>query len=52
LGSDNLLVIQGAVKTYQKSYVDKDLNGLNDFEGFIEPEGYWIKVAHNASLVF
>lgn len=52
IGSDNLLVIQGKNKTYQKSYLDAGKNNLNDFVNFEDYQGYWINVAEDVELVF
>jgi hypothetical protein len=52
VGVNNLLIIQGPFKTYQKAYVDQGFAFLNDFEQFEEPNGYWIKVENNATLQF
>jgi predicted porin len=52
LGSDNLLVIQGPTKTYQKAYVDAGTSFLNDFEEFEVGKGYWVKVSSSATLTF
>jgi hypothetical protein len=40
LGVENVLVIQGSSKTYQKQYVDEGKSGLNDFIGFETGKGY------------
>jgi hypothetical protein len=50
IGIDNLLVIQGQKKTYQKSYVDLNKSFLNDFTALEEGAGYWIKVENNVSF--
>ena len=50
LGNDNILVIQGSTKTYQKKYVDNDKNFLNDFTTFEEGHGYWVKLLSPATL--
>ena len=52
LGADNIDVIQGQVKTYQKAYEDKGEGFLNDLNGFSEPKGYWIKLFNDAVLTF
>jgi len=51
---DNLLIIQGngATDTYDKSNVDNGTSFLNKFEKFVEPNGYWIKVARDVDLKF
>lgn len=49
---DNLEVIQGVRRTYQKSYIDTNKSFLNDFDAFEEPKGYWVKVINSTSLVF
>ncbi|RUM66757.1 MAG: hypothetical protein DSZ06_02660 [Sulfurospirillum sp.] len=51
VGADNLLIISGAT-TYKKSNVDNGKAFLNDFTHFEEPQGYWIKVAHDVVLKF
>jgi uncharacterized protein (DUF1800 family) len=43
-GSDNLIVVQGQKKTYQKSYEDDGKDFLNNFTTFKKGRGYWIKV--------
>jgi len=50
VGEDNLLVVQGPVKTYQKQYVDADTSFLNDFERFEVGKGYWVKVLNPVGL--
>jgi len=52
VGVDNLLVIQGENKTYQKSYIDGGQGNLNDFVGFENHKGYWIKVLKDVTLTF
>ena len=52
VGSDNLLVVQGQNKTYQKSYVDEGKDFLNNFIGFEEGRGYWIKVDTNVNVEY
>jgi len=52
LGSDNVLVIQGPSKTYQKAYVDAGMSSLNDFTNFENGKGYWIKLKNDANLTF
>jgi hypothetical protein len=52
LGSDNVEVIQGFSKTYQKQYVDNGTPLLNDFIQFEGSKGYWLKVGSGASLGF
>ncbi len=49
---DNLLIIQGANKSYKKKYIGTDKEFLNDFEKFEEPSGYWIKVVSDSELNF
>ena len=44
IGTDNLLVVQGQNKTYQKSYEDEGKDFLNNFLAFEAGKGYWIKV--------
>ena len=51
LGS-NLEVIQGMSKTYQKAFVDSGEEFLNNFQNFEEPQGYWVKVTTDTSLLF
>ncbi len=48
IGDDNLLMVRGGEKTYKKT----DTSSLNNFIGFEEGEGYWIKVANSISLEF
>ncbi|MBU1667624.1 glycoside hydrolase family 9 protein [bacterium] len=50
LGVENILVIQGSVKTYQKHYVDDNKSFLNDFTAFETGHGYWIKLLEPATL--
>ena len=50
LGNDNILVIQGSTKTYQKKYVDENKSFLNDFTTFEEGHGYWVKLLSPATL--
>lgn len=52
IGVENLLVIQGEEKTYQKRYVDANTNFLNDFEAFETGKGYWIEVVSNTTLTY
>ena len=52
LGIDNVEVIQGLSKTYQKEYVDNSIAFLNDFTEFENTKGYWIKVDSSATLSF
>jgi len=52
LGVDNLLVIQGPSKTYQKAYVDAGTAFLNDFTHFEEGKGYWVKLQSAANLTY
>lgn len=52
VGEDNLLVVQGPVKTYQKQYVDADTSFLNDFERFEVGKGYWVKVLNPVGLSY
>jgi len=44
IGIENLLLIQGKNKTYQKAYIDEDKGFLNSFQTLEEGRGYWIKV--------
>ena len=44
IGAENLQVIQGQKKTYQKSYVDDGKEFLNSFSVLEKGRGYWIKV--------
>jgi len=48
VGDENLLIIHGNNKTYKNTSQEF----LNDFEGFDEGKGYWIKVDQNSSLEF
>lgn len=50
VGSENLLVIHGLEKTYNKAYADNDMDSLNDFVQLERGKGYWIKVAQEVSL--
>ena len=50
LGRDNLLVIQGENRTYQRSYVEQGFDSANDFTNFDTAKGYWIKVAQESTL--
>ena len=50
VGRDNLLIIQGATRTYQKSYVDEGNPDLNDFVKFEKGKGYWIKLLNNSQI--
>ena len=52
IGSNNLLVVQGGGKTYQKAYVDQGFTSANDFSDFNTTQGYWIKVAEATDLEF
>ena len=52
LGSENIEVIQGFGKTYQKRYVDNGTPSLNDLTQFEGSKGYWIKVDNNSLLTF
>ncbi len=52
IGLENLLVIQGDNKTYQKEYVDKGYTSANDFTDFNTTQGYWIKVAEASRIEF
>jgi len=50
LGESNIEFIQGEVATYQKRYLDSHLEFLNDFNGFEEDKGYWIKLKEDVTL--
>ncbi|CAA6816771.1 MAG: Unknown protein [uncultured Sulfurovum sp.] len=52
IGVENLLIVQGEKKTYQKKYVDSNQNMLNDFEAFEKGKSYWVKVASNSSVAY
>lgn len=52
IGNNNLLVVQGGGKTYQKAYVDQNFTTANDFNEFNTTQGYWIKVAEATDLEF
>ena len=52
LGANNLLVVQGAGVTYQKSYVDQGLSFLNNFTTFEIGKGYWVKLNNDATLSY
>ena len=52
VGANNIDTIQGPVKTYQQQYIDDGMSFLNDFTGFEEPKGYWIKLVNDAILTF
>jgi len=51
IGADNLLVIQGAEKTYQKRYVGSN-DALNDFEMLEFGKAYWIEVANSVEISY
>jgi hypothetical protein len=50
LGADNIEVIQGAVRTYKKKYLDANLDKLNDFTGFEKGKGYWLYLTNKATI--
>ncbi|CAA6811315.1 MAG: Unknown protein [uncultured Sulfurovum sp.] len=52
IGEENLLVVQGPIKTYQKKYVDENKAFLNDFEGFETGKGYWVEVGTPSQLTY
>jgi len=52
VGESNIEIIQGLTTTYQQKYVDEGTDFLNDFTGFTEPNGYWIKLKESAVLSF
>ena len=52
VGENNLDEVQGKVKTYKQENIDLGLSILNDFTGFEEPKGYWIKLKDDAVLTF
>ncbi len=52
VGENNIEVIQGLVTTYQQKYIDNGTSFLNDFTGFVEPKGYWVKLKESATLGF
>ena len=52
LGTDNLLVIQGAEKVYKKAYLDANQDFLNDFTAMEENQGCWIKLQNSALLTY
>ena len=52
LGKENVLIIQGANKTYQKQYVDEGNSGLNDFTAFETGKGYWIKLSAPSEIKY
>jgi uncharacterized protein (DUF1800 family) len=52
IGSDNLIVVQGQNKTYQKSYVDEGKDFLNDFTAFEKGRSYWIKVNSTVDVTY
>ena len=52
VGVDNLLVVQGPKKTYQKKYVDDNTAFLNDFQKLEMGKGYWIKVVSATELTY
>jgi len=52
IGYNNLEIIQGEDKTYQKRYIEHNLAFLNDFEEFKDNKGYWIKVKNSTKLEF
>jgi uncharacterized protein (DUF1800 family) len=48
----NLVVIQGATKSYQKAYTEEGNDFLNTLKNFEEPQGYWVKVNNATTLHF
>ena len=52
VGESNIDVIQGLVTTYQQQYVDEGTDFLNDFIGFEEPKGYWVKFKESSRFTF
>jgi|GEM_PF-1259520 len=52
VGTDNLEVVQGPTKTYQKKYVELDLAFLNDFTSFEKGVGYWIQLQHDVTIEY
>ncbi|CAA6805911.1 MAG: Unknown protein [uncultured Sulfurovum sp.] len=52
IGEDNLLIVQGESKTYQKEYIDDNTPELNDFTAFEEGKGYWLEIESNATLMY
>ena len=54
IGQDNLLVVQGEDKTYQKRYIDEGFSSANDLDTLELGKGYWVKVAQakNIELIF
>ncbi len=52
IGDENLLIVQGEKKTYQKSYSDDGLDFLNSFEAFETGKGYWIKVEKAVNIEY
>ena len=54
LGMDNVLIIQGALpqSSYKKLFVDQGRPYLNSFEKFEPNQGYWIKLDHEAKLIY
>ena len=52
LGANNVEVIQGVKKTYQKKYLDANLNSLNDFTGFEKGKGYWVYLTSEATITY
>jgi len=52
VGVENLLVVQGPAKTYQKRYVDANTSFLNDFEAFEAGKGYWVEITSSTTLTY
>jgi len=54
LGINNVLIIQGALpqSSYRKLFVDQNRPYLNSFKKFELNQGYWVKLDHEAKLIF
>ena len=54
LGADNVLIIQGALpqSSYRKLFVEQNQPYLNSFKKTEPNQGYWIKLDHEAKLVY
>ena len=54
IGRENLLVVQGEDKTYQKRYIDEGFSAANDLDMLELGKGYWVKVAQakDVELIF
>lgn len=54
IGRENLLVVQGEDRTYQKRYIDEGFSAANDLDILELGKGYWVKVAQakDVELIF